>query len=252
MDRVKGKTALVTGGSMGMGESHAKLLAREGAKVAVADVSEEKGNAVAEAIRKAGGEAVFIRLDVSREDEWTKAIQAVDKAFKRLDILVNNAGILLMKDVEHTTFDEWKRLLSVNLDGVFLGIHTAIPLMRKGGGGSIINISSISGIVGDANLAAYNASKAGVRLLTKSAALYCAREKMNIRVNSVHPGGVVTPMTQPLLSNPDVQKQLDASTPMGRMAQPIEISWGVLFLASDESSYMTGSELVMDGGMTAI
>lgn len=255
MQRVAGKVAIVTGGAMGIGEACAKLLAAEGAAVVVTDRETEAGKKVAAAIKTSGGRAIFVEHDVGDEEAWKKVIQATVSAFGKADILVNNAGVGWVGDVEHTTLDDWRKLLRINLDGVFLGIKHAIPPMRAAGGGSIINISSIEGLIGDPGIAAYNASKGGVRLLSKSAALYCARERTNIRVNSVHPGYIMTPMVERALQasgNPEeMKKSIEAMHPVGHMGKPMDIAYGVLYLASDESAFATGSELVIDGGYTA-
>jgi NAD(P)-dependent dehydrogenase (short-subunit alcohol dehydrogenase family) len=252
MNRVQGKVAIVTGGAMGIGEACATLLAAEGAKVALTDVNRAAGEAAA---RKIGGQAVFLSHDVSREEDWTRVIADVVQRFGRLDILVNNAGLGIMGDVEHATTESWRRLMGVNLEGVFFGIRAAIPPMRRSGGGSIINLSSIEGIIGDPDLAAYNSSKGAVRLLTKSAALYCAREKTGIRVNSVHPGYIRTPMVESAVKgSPDpaaMWKRIESLHPIGHIGKPDDIAYGVLYLASDESAFVTGTELVIDGGYTA-
>lgn len=255
MPRVANKVAIVTGAAMGIGKACAELLASEGAAVAITDRETAAGKAVNDALLKDGRRSIFVEHDVSREDHWERVVVDVLKAFGKIDILVNNAGVGWFGDVEHTTLDEWHGLLRVNLDGVFLGIKHAIPPMRASGGGSIINISSIEGLIGDPQLAAYNASKGGVRLLSKSAALYCARERTNIRVNSIHPGYILTPMVEhALASSPDpegMRRALEGLHPVGHFGQPIDVAYGVLYLASDESSFATGSELVIDGGYTA-
>ena len=254
MPRVEHKVALVTGAAKGIGKACAELLAAEGAAVALTDVDPGGAN-VADALVKAGHRAMFIEHDVSREDQWERVVAAVVKDFGKLDIVVNNAGVGWFGDVEHTSFDDWHSLLRVNLDGVFLGTKYAIPPMRSAGGGSIINISSIEGLIGDPSIAAYNASKGAVTLLTKSAALYCARERMNIRVNSVHPGYIWTPMVENAFASlPDpaaMRKTVEGLHPVGHLGQPMDIAYGVLYLASDESVFATGSELVIDGGYTA-
>lgn len=253
MARVGGKVALVTGAAMGIGRACAELLAAEGAAVALSDVDVAEGTRAAAALAGAGRRAMFLEHDVTSEDSWARAIGQVVTAFGKLDILVNNAGVGRSGDVEHTTLAEWQSLMRVNLDGVFLGIKHAIPAMRAAGGGSIVNLSSIEGLVGDPTLAAYDASKGGVRLLTKSAALYAAREK--IRVNSVHPGYIWTPMVQHAIeasAEPDeMRRTLERLHPVGHLGQPADIAYGVLYLASDESAFVTGSELVIDGGYTA-
>ena len=255
MNRVEGKVALVTGGALGIGKACALLLANEGARVVVTDVKEAEGKAVANQIRSTGGQGLFIRHDVSSEPDWQRAIAQTLETFGRLDILVNNAGIGTTSNIEEETLERWRFLTSINLDGVFLGTQYAIQAMKKNGGGSIINMSSILGLVGDANAASYNASKGGVRLLTKSAALHAAKSGLNIRVNSVHPGYIVTPMVEEVLQasgNAEaLQKYLESLHPLGRLGDPDDIAYGVLYLASDESRFVTGSELVIDGGYTA-
>ena len=254
MGRVAGKVALVTGGGMGLGRAAALMLAREGAKVVVTDVKDEEGAKVADEIVDSGGEAMFLHHDVAQEAEWDRVVRAAVERFGGLQILVNNAGVALGGDVEHTSLEDWRWLMSINLDGVFLGTKRAIAAMKPTGG-SIINLSSIEGIVGDANLAAYNASKGGVRILTKSSALYCAKAGLNIRVNSIHPGYIWTPMVEKHLStepDPAAAKAYAASLhPVGHLGEPDDIAYGVLYLASDESKFVTGAELVIDGGYTA-
>ena len=253
MPRVANKVAIVTGAAMGIGRACAELLASEGAAVAITDREAAAGRELNDALLEAGCRSIFVEQDVSREDHWERVIADVLKAFGKIDILVNNAGVGWFGDVEHTSLDDWHSLLRVNLDGVFLGIKHAIPSMRAAGGGSIINISSIEGLIGDPRLAAYNASKGAVRLLTKSAALYCARER--IRVNSVHPGYIVTPMVEHALASSDnpaaMRQAIEALHPVGHMGQAVDVAHGVLYLASDESAFVTGSELVIDGGYTA-
>ncbi|MEQ1818798.1 MAG: glucose 1-dehydrogenase [Terricaulis sp.] len=255
MNRVAGKVALVTGGGLGLGRACAELLAREGAKVMVTDLKEEEGRAVADGIVEAGGEAMFTRHDVSSEADWDAAIAATVRRFGGLSILVNNAGVALGGSVEATTLAQWRALMAVNLDGVFMGTQRAVAVMKEKGGGSIINLSSIEGLIGDANLAAYNASKGGVRIFTKSAALHCAKSGYKIRVNSVHPGYIWTPMVENYLAaqpDPEAAKAFVASLhPVGHLGEPNDIAYGVLYLASDESKFVTGAELVIDGGYTA-
>lgn len=254
MNRVKGKVAIVTGAGLGLGKAAALMLAREGARVVVTDVKESEGKAVAEAINASGGEAIFCRHDVASLDEWRVVADATMKRFGRLDILVNNAGVALAENVEATTLEQWRWLMSINLDGVFLGTQTAIGLM-KDHGGSIINLSSIEGLIGDPNLAAYNASKGGVRIFTKSAALHCAKAGYKVRVNSIHPGYIVTPMVEAFIASHEdtaaTRAALEAAHPVGHLGEPDDIAYGVLYLASDESKFVTGSELVIDGGYTA-
>ena len=250
MARVENKVALVSGGAGGMGAAEAKLLAREGAKVVIGDILEEEGRRTEAEINEAGGECFFVRLDVTSAADWERAVAAAVARFGKLDILVNNAGIVARGVLEDSSSQEWDRVMEVNAKGVFLGTKAAIPEMRRAGGGSIINTSSISGLVGqDAIQPVYNASKGAVRIFTKAAAVQYAKE--GIRVNSVHPGAVDTPMAEARLADPELQRQADARIPLGRTAQPEEIAYGVLYLASDESSFVTGSELVIDGGYTA-
>ncbi|KKW66974.1 3-beta hydroxysteroid dehydrogenase [Lampropedia cohaerens] len=253
MGRVESKVALVTGGALGIGKATAMLLAREGAKVVVTDLKQSEGEAVVHAIREAGGQAIFVQHDVAKEQDWQQAMAATLEAFGRLDIAVNNAGIGFSANVEQTTLADWHRVLQINLDGVFLGTRFAIEAMRQSGGGSIINLSSIEGLVGDADLAAYNASKGGVRIFTKSAALHCARAGYGIRVNSVHPGYIWTPMVQQAATdtNSAAYQRLVSLHPIGHLGEADDIAYGILYLASNESKFVTGSELVIDGGYTA-
>jgi NAD(P)-dependent dehydrogenase (short-subunit alcohol dehydrogenase family) len=250
--RVAGKVALITGGASGIGKATAKLFAREGAKVAISDLNATAGEALAKEI---GGGTIFIRHDTTSEADWKAAIASVIKAFGRLDVLLNGAGIALRKSLLETTMEEWRKVQAVNLDGVFLGTREGIAAMRKTGGGSIINISSIAGLVGLAPSAAYCASKAGVKLLTKAAALECGAERWGVRVNSVHPGYIETPMVMGHVAGANdpvrMKESIEARHPLGRMGRPEEIAEGILFLASDAASFVTGSELVIDGGYTA-
>jgi len=247
--RVSGKVALVTGGAGGIGGASARLLAQEGAAVVIADLLAEDGRSLETQITEAGGRALFVRLDVTDEEDWDRAIKATLNSFGKLDVIVNNAGVSHRNGVEETTLDAWDWVMAVNVKGVFLGTKAAIPEIRKAGGGSIVNISSIAGLTGG-RTSSYAASKGAVRLLTKSTAIQYAGE--GIRCNSVHPGVIETPMTTPMMLNTQEGRDLNASRhPLGRVGQPEDIAYGVLFLASDESSFMTGSELVIDGGLTA-
>jgi 3(or 17)beta-hydroxysteroid dehydrogenase len=252
MGRVQDKVALVTGGASGIGFATVRLLRDEGAKVVVGDL---EGAASERALAALGHDVSFRALDVVREDEWIAATDRIVDEFGRLDILVNNAGVALLKDIEATSLEEWRGLMAVNLDGPFLGCKHAIRVMTAHGGGSIINLSSIAGIVGYGGLAAYCASKGGVRLLTKSVALHCARKGYNIRCNSVHPSFVETPMLEAMVASardPEkMQASCTAAAPLGRLAQPIEVARTILFLASADSTFTTGAELIVDGGMTA-
>lgn len=249
MNRVKDKVILVTGAAMGMGRTHSELLASEGAWVFVADRDAAEGQATVDRIRKSGGKADFIALDVTAEADWNAAIGRILNAAGRIDVLINNAGILVLKPVQDTTNAEWDRVFDVNVRSVFLGTRAVIPAMRTQGRGNIINISSIYGLVGAPGASAYQASKGAVRLFTKSCAVDLA--PFNIRVNSVHPGVIETPMTKDLLAPPDQRKAVLGPTLLGRAARPEEVSQAVLFLASDESSFVHGAELVVDGGYTA-
>ena len=247
--RLEGKVAFISGGARGMGAAEARLFAREGARVAIGDVLDDLGRQVEAEINETGGEAIYVHLDVTEEEEWQRAVSTTVERFGGLHVLVNNAGVVSWGTLEDTTVAEWDRVMDVNAKGVFLGTRAAVAEMRKGGGGSIINISSISGNIGQDNIQpVYNASKGAVRIFTKSTAVQYAKE--GIRVNSVHPGSVDTPMTQGRRSDPEQTERL-SRIPLGRVAEPEEIAYGALFLASDESSFMTGSELIMDGGFTA-
>ncbi len=247
--RVQGKVALISGGARGIGAATAKLLAAEGAAVTVADVLEAEGRATEAAINEAGGRAAFMRLDVTDEANWQEVVDATVAKYGRLDVVVNNAGISGRTSVEETPAQTWDRVMAVNGKGVFLGTKLAIPALRAAGGGSIINISSIYGIVGSEGSAPYHTSKGAVRIFTKSVAIQYAAE--GIRVNSVHPGFVDSPMTESAHSIQEVHDLRVGRTPLGRMGTPEDIAAGILYLASDESSFVTGSELVIDGGMTA-
>ena len=247
--RLEGKVAIITGGAHGMGAVEAKLFALEGAKVVIGDVREEDGRKVESEIAEAGGEAMFIPIDVSSEDAWRDAVERTVAHFSRLDVLVNNAGISGGMTSDLLDTQSWDRLMEINAKGVFLGVKYAIPEMRKAGGGSIINISSIYGIVGSGGSASYHASKGAVRIFTKSAAVQYARE--GIRVNSVHPGFVDSPMTEAHHGIPQVRQARIGQTPLGRLGVPEDIAPGILYLASDQSAFVTGSELVIDGGMIA-
>ena len=232
-----------------MGAARAKVLAKEGAAVVMAALLEDDGRATEALISESGGRALFVNLDVTSEESWNSAVQAAVSSFGKLDILVNNAGVSHRAGVEETTSEAWDKVMDVNVKGVFLGTKAAIPEMRKAGGGSIINISSIYGLVGSVTSAAYHASKGAVRIFNKSTAIQYASE--NIRANSVHPGFVDSPMTRAHHDDPNIREERVAKMPVGRMGQPEDIAAGILYLASDESSFVTGAELVIDGGMTA-
>ena len=248
--RLEGKVAIISGGARGMGAVEAKLFAKEGAGVVIGDVLENEGRQVEAEINETGGRAVFMSLDVTSQSDWQAVVSTAVERFGRLDILVNNAGISARGGIDETSLEDWNRVMDINAKGVFLGTKTAIPEMRKVGGGSIINISSQLGLVATpASSPAYQASKGAVRLLTKATATQYASE--GIRANSVHPGPIVTAMTAEARADPERRRQQMSYIPLGRYGEPEEVANGVLYLASDESSYVTGSELVIDGGWTA-
>jgi 3(or 17)beta-hydroxysteroid dehydrogenase len=254
MARLANKVALVTGGARGLGAAQCKLFAREGAKIAIADIDLAAADALAAEINAAGGAAKVYKLDVTDEAAWDSVVGAVVKDFGGLDVLVNNAGIGRIASVEDCTFAEWREVMSINLDGVFLGTRAGIRAM-KARGGSIINMSSIYGIVGSELTAAYNASKGGVRNFTKSAALHCAKGGYGIRVNSIHPSFIMTDMVIGAASKlPDPEgflKELIARHPIGKLCEPDDVAYAALYLASDETRNQTGIEIVVDGGYIA-
>ena len=255
MARLEGKVALISGGARGQGSVEARLFTLEGAKVAIGDILEAEGKQVEAEINESGGECLFLRLDVTSEEDWAQAIGATVARFGKLDVLVNNAGIGSTRgpdgqrvSIEDLSGSQWDRVMGVNAKGVFLGTKYAIPEMRKAGGGSIVNISSIAGLVGGTT-AAYGASKGAVRIFTKSTAIQYAND--GIRANSVHPGVIETDMTAGMLMDEAGRQSSVARHPIGRLGTSEDIAFGVLYLASDESSFVTGSELVIDGGLTA-
>jgi NAD(P)-dependent dehydrogenase (short-subunit alcohol dehydrogenase family) len=258
-ERVRDKVALVTGAASGIGRACAERLAEEGARVIVTDIQDALGGEVVAAIRAADGVAEYLRHDVTREADWVSVIDSIRQRHGRLDVLVNNAGIGIGGSIIDLSLADWQRQQAINLDGVFLGIKHGIPLMREHGGGSIINMSSVAGLKGSPNLAAYNATKGGVRLFTKGVALEAAREGWKVRVNSVHPGLIDTPIwtkvdpgtIQAGANAVDLDAMAQFAVPTGTVGHPRDIANGVLFLASDESAYITGTELVIDGGMSA-
>jgi len=249
MGRVEGKVAIVTGAASGMGKADAELLAAEGASVVVTDFNEEGGQAVADAI---GGDAVFMRLDVTDENNWQAVVAATVDKFGGLDILVNNAGMITLGSIVDTTLEDWRRINAVNSDGVFLGCKHAVPAMGASGGGSIINMSSVAAIHGQSFVAAYTASKGAVRSLTKSIAMYCKEQKNNVRCNSIHPDGVKTPMVVKVATGQETatQEQIDKIGEAGNMCEPQDVANLVLFLASEESRFITGAEMMIDNGST--
>ena len=226
------------------------MLALEGAKVVFGDVLDDEGRKVEAQIRELGGEATYVHLDVTQEFDWRAAVDTAVRTYGKLNVLVNNAGILIRKNIEETTVEDWDRIMDVNAKGVFLGTKASIPAMRAAGGGSIVNISSTAGLVSSpSGSASYTATKGAVRLLTKATAIQYAKE--GIRCNSVHPGPIETDMLQDSLSDPAAMELRMQRLPMGRIGKPEEVAYGVIYLASDESSFVTGSELVIDGGTTA-
>ncbi|MCH8350590.1 MAG: glucose 1-dehydrogenase [Chloroflexi bacterium] len=247
--RLENKVVFISGGARGMGAAEARLFAGEGARVVIGDTLEDEGRQTEAQINESGGECLFVRLDVTSETGWQDAIAATVARFGKLDVLVNNAGIYRTETVEETSGELWDQVMEVNAKGVFLGTKCAIPEMKKAGGGSIINISSVAGLVGNTMSAAYTASKGAVRLFTKSTAIQYASD--GIRANSIHPGTIETPMTAHLLAEESHRRNRLERTPLGRLGRPEDVAYGALYLASDESSFVTGSELVIDGGRTA-
>ena len=248
--RLGGKVALISGGARGIGAATARLFAREGARVVIGDLLEAEGRRVEAELVAQSGQALYVPLDVTSESAWERAVAAAVSRFGRLDVLVNNAGIGGAGRLEETRLEDWNRVMDVNAKGVFLGTRAAIPALRQAGGGSIVNISSQLGLVGmDDSSPQYQASKGAVRLLTKLTALQYAKER--IRANSVHPGPIITPMTEGRRADPTVFARMTSRIPLGRYGEAEEVAYGVLYLASDESRFVTGSELVIDGGWTA-
>ena len=257
--RLNGKIALVSGGASGIGKGISLRLAEEGAQIVLTDIQEELGRQTAAEINESGGAATYLKHDVTKEEEWETVVAETLDSFGGLNILVNNAGIAIGGSIVEMTLEDWQKQQAINLDGVFLGIKHCIPAMITSAGGSIVNISSVAGIKGAASLSAYNATKGGVRLLTKGVALECANKRWPIRVNSVHPGIIDTPIWDKI--NPetfqdgantlDREAMAEQSVPTGELGYPLDIANGVLFLASDESRYMTGTELIIDGGLCA-
>ena len=247
--RLEGKVAIITGAAHGMGAEEARLFAREGAKVVVADVLEDEGKQVEAQISESGGDAIFVRIDVTKEEEWRAAVQATVSRFGKLDILVNNAGLSSASVEDPMDTEGWHRIMDVNATGVFLGTKHTIPEMKVAGGGSIVNISSIMGFVaGEGGHPAYHASKGAVRIFTKATAVRYGPER--IRANSVHPG-FMPPMRSAGHADQSIREGMADLTPLRRTGEPIEVAYGVLFLASDEASFITGTELVIDGGYIA-
>ena len=250
MARLEGKVALISGGARGQGAVEARMFAEEGASVVIGDILDDQGRQTEAELQELGYNVTYIHLDVTSESDWGAAVQAAISTYGKLDILLNNAGILIRKNIEETTEEDWDRIFSINAKGVFLGTKAAIPAMRENGGGSIINISSTAGLVGSPNgSASYTATKGAVRLFTKSTAIQHARE--GIRCNSIHPGPIETDMIADTLNDPANMALRMQRLPLGRVGKPSEIAYGAIYLASDESSFVTGSEVVIDGGTTA-
>ena len=256
MGRVENKVAIVTGAASGLGFAAAQKLMDEGAKVLLTDINEEVINSMPERLSNYSETQFHTAVhDVANEESWINAIENAENHFGKINILVNSAGISLGADVVSTDFEIWKKVHQVNLDSVFLGCKYAVPIMGKSGQGSIINLSSISGIVAGWNTAAYNSSKAGVRLLSKSVALYCAKKGYDVRCNSVHPAFVDTPILDPLkqaFGEENAVAKLSRQIPMNKIGDTDDVSYAILYLASDESKFMTGTEIVLDGGLSAM
>src|SRR6266404_3756934 len=256
MGQVQDKVAIVTGGASGIGAACAATLAREGAKVIVTDLDDPRGQALVDKIGSDGGEAIYLQQDVSAEEGWPEIIEAAERHFGRLDVMIANAGIGILCRAVDMSLSDWRRQTAVNLDGVFLSVKYAVPAMRRAGGGSIIIMSSTAGLRGSAGLAGYCATKGGVRLFAKAVAMEYAAAGDRIRVNTVHPGVIDTPIWTKISASTGRNVPIDpnevakAGVPLGRVGQAQDIANGVLFLASDASNYMTGAELVIDGGMT--
>ncbi|MDQ6420611.1 glucose 1-dehydrogenase [Paenibacillus sp. LHD-117] len=249
MTRLSGKTAIVTGAGSGMGLEEARLLAREGASVVLTDINEEAVRAVAATIREEGGEAFAMRHDVASEEQWAEVVSETAKRYGKVDVLVNNAGISMPAGLLDTTVEQWNKVMAINVTSVFLGMKYVVPNMIENGGGSIINISSIAGLTGGSGAGAYTASKGAVRMLSKAAAVDYGQH--HIRVNSVHPGFISTPMSSQFVNDPQMLQWFLSQTALPRVGEASEVARAVLFLASDDASYITGVELPVDGGVTA-
>ncbi|MBI11614.1 MAG: 3-beta hydroxysteroid dehydrogenase [Deltaproteobacteria bacterium] len=252
MGRVDGKIALVTGAASGIGLQASLRLAEEGARVMMTDINVENGKNEAE---KLGRNAEFLKLDITLEEDWISVLRETVKHFQSLDILVNSAGMVLIADVEQISLEDWRHVHAVNLDGTFLGCKHGVRVMKEFGAGSIINLSSVSGLIGGFNLAAYNSSKGAVRMLTKSVALHCARSGYGIRCNSIHPTFIETPMLDSMIQDaPDPEKArqtLIRQVPLRRIGTTDDVAKMIVYLASDESTFVTGTEMVIDGGVVA-
>ena len=257
MGRIEGKVCLITGAASGLGEATARLLAAEGGRLVLTDINTEKGEALARELCQAGNEATFLPQDVTQEEDWHSDFDTLLGQYGKIDVLVNNAGGGTYNDLETLSLNEWRTIISLNLDSTFLGTQLAVKAMKETGGGSIINLSSVGGLVGSPNLVAYSAAKAGVKLFTKCAAIHCGQQGYNIRINSIHPGLIKTESGMEMaskatgMSPEQAEVAFAAMHPIGRIGKPHEIATAVLYLASDESSFATGAEFVIDGGYTA-
>lgn len=250
MSRLENKVAIITGAAGGQGAKEASLFAKEGAKIVATDVQEDKLNDVVKNITDDGGQAIALQHDVSNEQDWEKVVSEAVREFGKVDILVNNAGILIKDEIETTSLENFEKVTNINMNGTFLGMKHVIPEMKKNDGGSIINISSVAGIIGGYGGAGYNASKGAIRVMTKNAAVDYADSK--VRANSIHPGVILSPMTEDLLKDKETKQELEEGTLLPYLGDTSDIAYGALYLASDESKFITGSELVIDGGLLAI
>lgn len=248
--RLQNKVAIITGAGSGMGKEEALLFAREGAKVVATDLNKEAVCRVVEQIKEEGGEAIALKHNVAEREDWERVVQEAQETYGGIDILVNNAGVSQATSYDDLADDEWHQIIAINLDSVHFGTQLVIPFMQKRGGGSIVNISSIAGLTGGSGAGAYTASKGAVRLFTKAIAADYGKD--GIRCNSVHPGYILTPMSEKYMENPQYREWFLANTPMKKLGKPEEVARAVLFLASDEASYVTGVELPVDGGVTSI
>ncbi|OCA92011.1 glucose 1-dehydrogenase [Pseudobacillus wudalianchiensis] len=250
MGKLAGKVAIITGAAGGQGAYEAQLFTREGAKVIATDVQTELLEQVVARINESGEQAIALKHDVASEEDWQAVVNTTVETYGKVDILINNAGIYISNNVKDTTLDEWDKTMSINSTGVYLGMKHVIPEMLKSGSGSIVNISSIDSIIGSGSSAAYAASKGAVRSLTKNAAFNYAKDK--IRVNSVHPGVIITPMNEHQLASEETKTFAQKNTPLPYLGAPEDVAYGVLYLASDESKFVTGIELVIDGGLLTL